>query len=243
MVDRKKLLCLINLWLAAAAAGLAILGWLHLLNPCLILVCVFLIGVGFAFSAPSWTSVVPKVVSDAELPSAVTLGGLQLNLSGIIGPALGGLLVPLIGANFVFVLNGVCFLVVILAVLQFFRIFCHCDPLRSICARTSNCVGAKCSVCSVHFSDSGIDAGCGLEGVTPQSVQPWSLVYKHGSRLGRRSRVYHSMAQGSVHVEYPHCVGEFVGCTGLSVDGTDSPDGAFLGCRSAGRCRLDAVCF
>src|ERR1700680_5077941 len=30
MVDRKKLLCLINLWLAAAAAGLAIVGSLHL---------------------------------------------------------------------------------------------------------------------------------------------------------------------------------------------------------------------
>ena len=33
MVDRKKFLCLVNLWLAAAAAGQAILGWLHLLNP------------------------------------------------------------------------------------------------------------------------------------------------------------------------------------------------------------------
>jgi MFS family permease len=33
LVDRKKLLCAINLWLAAAAAGLAIPGSLHLLNP------------------------------------------------------------------------------------------------------------------------------------------------------------------------------------------------------------------
>jgi MFS family permease len=33
LVDRKKLLCVVNLWLATAAAGLAILGWLHLLNP------------------------------------------------------------------------------------------------------------------------------------------------------------------------------------------------------------------
>jgi hypothetical protein len=33
LVDRKKLLCVINLWLAAAAAGLAIPGSLHLLNP------------------------------------------------------------------------------------------------------------------------------------------------------------------------------------------------------------------
>ena len=67
MVDRKKLLCVINLWLAAAAVGLAILGWLHLLNPGLILVCVFLIGIGFASNAPAWISIVPQIVSDAEL--------------------------------------------------------------------------------------------------------------------------------------------------------------------------------
>ena len=116
MVDRKKLLCLINLWLAAAAAGLAIVGSLHLFNPGIILVSVFLIGVGFAFNAPTWISIVPHIVSDAELPAAVTLSGLQLNISGIIGPALGGLLIPLIGANFVFAVNAACFLVVILAI-------------------------------------------------------------------------------------------------------------------------------
>jgi MFS family permease len=121
MVDRKRLLCVINLWLAAAAAGLAILGWLHFLNPGLILVCVFLIGIGFAFNAPTWISIVPQIVSDAELPAAVTLSGLQLNISGIMGPALGGLLIPLIGPNFVFALNAACFLVVILAILQWKR--------------------------------------------------------------------------------------------------------------------------
>jgi MFS family permease len=118
MVDRKKLLCLVNLWLAAAAAGLAILGWLHLINPYVILAFVFVIGVGFALNAPAWTSSVSEVVSNAELPSAASLGSLQLNISGIIGPALGGLLVAWIGPNFVFALNAACFLVVILALLQ-----------------------------------------------------------------------------------------------------------------------------
>ncbi|MEA3147997.1 MAG: hypothetical protein QOI53_3616 [Verrucomicrobiota bacterium] len=117
-MDRQKLVCAINLWLAAMAVGLAVLGWFHLLNPYLILVCVFFIGVGFAFSAPAWTSIVPQVVSDTELPSAVILGGLQFNLAGIIGPALGGLLVPLAGANFVFALNGACFLLVVMAAWQ-----------------------------------------------------------------------------------------------------------------------------
>src|ERR1700730_8578559 len=114
-VDCQKLVCTVNLYLAAMALGLAVVGWLHLLNPYLILVCVFFIGVGFAFNAPAWTSIVPQVVSDVDLPSAATLSGLQLNVSGIIGPALGGLLVPLAGAKFVFALNAACFLVVVLA--------------------------------------------------------------------------------------------------------------------------------
>ena len=60
----------------------------------------------------------PQVVADAELPSAATLSGLQFNISGIIGPALGGLLVPLAGADFVFALNGACFLLIVLATRQ-----------------------------------------------------------------------------------------------------------------------------
>src|ERR1700682_881345 len=117
-VDRQKLVCTINVCLAAIAFALAVLGWMHLLNSYIILGCVFFIGVGFAFNAPAWTSIVPEVVSDAELPSAATLSGLQLNISGIVGPALGGLLVPLAGAKFVFAVNAACFLVVVLATRQ-----------------------------------------------------------------------------------------------------------------------------
>ena len=86
-VDRQKLVCTVNVCLAATTFALAVLGWLHLLNPCLILGCVFFIGVGFAINAPAWTSIMPQIVSDAELPSAATLSGLQFNISGIIGPA------------------------------------------------------------------------------------------------------------------------------------------------------------
>jgi MFS family permease len=117
-VNRKKLTCAINVWLAAIAVALAILGWLHLLNPYLMLISVLLLGGGFALNAPTWTSIVPQIVSTRELGSAATLGGLQFNISGIIGPALGGLLVTLVGANFVFLANGACFLLASLSILQ-----------------------------------------------------------------------------------------------------------------------------
>jgi MFS family permease len=118
MLNRKKLLCVMHVWLILAAAGLALLGWLGLLNPSVILIAVFLLGVGFACNAPAWTSVIPDVVSKEELPSAVTLGGVQMNISGVIGPALGGLLLPLIGANAVFAVNAVGLLLVFAAIVS-----------------------------------------------------------------------------------------------------------------------------
>src|ERR1700730_11330953 len=121
IVDRRKLLWIMNVWLAVAAGLLAIFGSLGVLNPYIILICIFLIGIGFAFNAPAWTAIVPELVSDEELPSAATLGGLQLNISGILGPAIAGMLLPLIGANWVFTVNAICFLVVILAILQWKR--------------------------------------------------------------------------------------------------------------------------
>jgi len=41
-----------------------------------------------------------------------------MNISGIIGPAVGGLLLPLVGANIIFALNAVAFLLVLTAVLR-----------------------------------------------------------------------------------------------------------------------------
>ncbi|HEU5239343.1 MAG TPA: MFS transporter [Pyrinomonadaceae bacterium] len=117
-VNRQKLISIINVCLAATAFSLAVLGWTHLLNPYLILGSVFFMGIGFAINAPAWTSIAPQVVSEAELPSAATLNGLQFNISGIIGPVLGGLLIPFAGANFVFALNAACFLLVVLATRQ-----------------------------------------------------------------------------------------------------------------------------
>jgi MFS family permease len=121
VVDKRKLLWIMNVWLAVAAGLLALFGSLRVLSPYIILICIFVIGIGFAFNAPAWTAIVPELVSDEELPSAATLGGLQLNISGILGPAIGGILLPLIGANWVFALNAVGFLIVILAILQWKR--------------------------------------------------------------------------------------------------------------------------
>src|SRR5271166_1231674 len=116
MVDRKRMMFVMTVWLAIAAGGLALTGWFHLINPWILLIAVFLIGTGFASYSPAWTSLQPEIVSNDELPSASTLGGLQLNISGIIGPAIGGVLLRFVNPNAVFAMNSLCFLLLLLAI-------------------------------------------------------------------------------------------------------------------------------
>jgi len=109
--NRRNLLIAIHLWLAAAAGLLAVCAWLHWVHPYVILTTVFLLGIGFAFSAPVWASIVPEIVQKEELASAITLGGVRMNLAGIAGPALGGLLLPIMGPAMLFSLNALAFLI------------------------------------------------------------------------------------------------------------------------------------
>jgi hypothetical protein len=75
------------LLLASGAGLLAVFAWLHLVHPYVILATVFLLGTGFAFNAPVWACIVPEIVRKEQIDSAVTLGGVQMNLAGIVGPA------------------------------------------------------------------------------------------------------------------------------------------------------------
>jgi MFS family permease len=122
MVDRKKILLAVQLWHASIAIALASLWMAHLLNPYLILASVFLFSVGFAFASPAQSSVVAEMVSAEELASAYTLAGLQMDVSGIVGPLLSALLLPLAGASFIFGFNGLGFLIMFLAILQWKRV-------------------------------------------------------------------------------------------------------------------------
>jgi MFS family permease len=118
IVNRRTLIVSAVLWQAAWSALLAFGAWTDAINPSAVLACVFALGIGLAFGAPVWGAIVPDIVNKEELPSAITLGGVQLNLSGIVGPALGGALLPLLGVPLLISFNGLAFLLVALVVTQ-----------------------------------------------------------------------------------------------------------------------------
>lgn len=68
--------------------------------------CVLGIGIGNALSAPTLSAVLPQLVGMEDLAGAVSLQSVQLNLSRVIGPVIGGLILPKIHASGVFTLNG-----------------------------------------------------------------------------------------------------------------------------------------
>ncbi|HVC67852.1 MAG TPA: MFS transporter [Acidimicrobiales bacterium] len=72
----------------------------------LVFVCVLAVGIGNALNAPAFTAVLPTLVPRRDLPGAVSLQSVQMNLSRVIGPAVGGLLLPWVAAWGIFVLNA-----------------------------------------------------------------------------------------------------------------------------------------
>ncbi|MBI2532690.1 MAG: MFS transporter, partial [Deltaproteobacteria bacterium] len=114
LVDRRRMLLFTQGWMLVIATLLSVLTFLELTTPLVLLILTLAIGAGAAMNAPAWQATAPELVPRAELPAAVALTGLGLNLGRAIGPALGGVVVALAGAWAVFLLNAVSFLSVIL---------------------------------------------------------------------------------------------------------------------------------
>ena len=125
MTERKKILYGTSLWQASVALCLTILALTDSLSPHVILVSVFLFGIGFAFASPASASVEVEMVPPDHLASANTLGGLQMNIAGIIGPLIGGFLVSLSGPGSAFAANVGGFLVLLLAISRWKRPACE----------------------------------------------------------------------------------------------------------------------
>ena len=68
-----------------------------------------------------------RLVPETELASVATLNGLQFNIAGIVGPALGGLLIPVMGVNLIFTANAACFLFVVLVLRRWKQPMEHSD--------------------------------------------------------------------------------------------------------------------
>jgi MFS family permease len=121
IVDRRRLLVTTQVAMLACAAALSGLTFLGRVSPGALLAMAFLIGVGSALSMPAFQAIVPELLDRDSLPGGVALNSAGFNLSRALGPALGGLVVGLLGAGWAFALNAVSFLAVVVALLAWER--------------------------------------------------------------------------------------------------------------------------
>ena len=113
-VDRRRLMVLALLLDAVAALLLSLAAGAPHLPVGVLIAPVLLVGVARAFLAPAMQSIVPRLVSDADLPRAFALNGSVFQTATICGPAIGGFLI-LAGPAVPFRFAGMGLLVSVLA--------------------------------------------------------------------------------------------------------------------------------
>lgn len=130
IVDRRRLLLVTQSWMVLAAAALGLLTLFGSVNPWMLLVFTFLMGLGAVMNDPAWQAITPEVVSPQRHASAVALNSAGFNVARAIGPALGGFVVAAAGAGWSFLLNAASFFGVILFLFRW-----KCPPQQPLPTR------------------------------------------------------------------------------------------------------------
>ena len=113
--DRRRLLMITQGSAGIIAAILAALTITERINIIDVLLLVALNSVIFSFDAPTRQSMVPRLVTDRELMSAIGLNSAAFNGATLIGPLIGGVLIIPFGVGGLMLINAVSYLAVVAA--------------------------------------------------------------------------------------------------------------------------------
>jgi len=122
LVDRfpvRKLIMISQSWFMIGAFVLAVLTWLGWIEYWQILLLSFFLGIGSALDMPARQAFVVELVEDDknDLMNAISLNSIMFNIARIVGPAIGGFVVASLGEAPTFLINGISYLAVLLALL------------------------------------------------------------------------------------------------------------------------------
>ena len=116
--DRRKILIMTQSAMALNALSLGILVISGHITLWEVYVFAGTIGCISAFDSPARQTFFAELVGDEDLPNAVALNASIFNSAQLIGPAVGGLLISVIGVGWVFIINGVSFSAVIMSLIK-----------------------------------------------------------------------------------------------------------------------------
>jgi MFS family permease len=94
------------------------LAFSHAVQPWQLVTMAVFLGICTAFEIPARQALMSRLVDDKQdLPSAIAMNSFAVNSARLIGPALAGILILLLGETLCFLLNGFSYLAVIVALL------------------------------------------------------------------------------------------------------------------------------
>jgi MFS family permease len=114
-MERRNLLLITQSVMMGLAFVIAALTFLHWIRPWHVLVLGFLLGTANAFEAPTRQSFVLEMVDREDMTNAIALNSAMFNTAMAVGPAAGGLIYGYLGPAWCFLINGVSFIAVIVA--------------------------------------------------------------------------------------------------------------------------------
>jgi MFS family permease len=114
-INKRNILIFTQAAFMVLAFLLAVLTQFRFITPAQIMLIALSNGVIMAFDAPARQSIVVELVGKEHLFNAIALNSVAFNSSRIIGPAIAGVLISIIGMSGCFYLNGISFLAVIIA--------------------------------------------------------------------------------------------------------------------------------
>jgi MFS family permease len=110
VVDRRRLLMVVQGVSGFCAAALAVMAWGDNLLPGVLLLFTVLLGTAAALGNPAWQTLMSGLVRPQQIAEASALNSLSLNLARAVGPALGGFVVAQMGGPpAAFALNALSF--------------------------------------------------------------------------------------------------------------------------------------
>src|SRR5713101_1211769 len=111
--DRRKMLLVIELLLAATSAVLAICTILHVINLIIIYVVVLIAASVSAFEFPTRQAIVPNLVPREQMADAMSLSMAMMQLTFIIGSTAGGFVIAWVGVANTYWIDVISYFVVI----------------------------------------------------------------------------------------------------------------------------------
>jgi MFS family permease len=112
-VDKRRLIILTQTLQMVEALVLAVLVWAHVVAVWQVMVLAVFFGIVTAFDIPVRQAFVVELVGKDDLMNAIALNSLMFNAARVVGPAIAGLLIGIVGVGTCFFLNGVSYIAVI----------------------------------------------------------------------------------------------------------------------------------